>query len=213
MVCFKTKARKRYRARICSVFCLRYRGALPQRVKSPWLPNWGFCIFCPGLLRRANSSYLAEARCLRTKASPRFSSFERSRSAVATCTGSPPTSFPSHLFNSSGVAVTNRPCRLRGIPSFAQRCAIDTSCERNAEICWQPLRVVGGEVGRGLRWRFVTFLTGFFLAYMERSSPNDTRFPIPTEASRMGDLRSRRPCNVRWLRFRARELLLSWPAR
>src|SRR6185503_14503486 len=32
--------------------------------------------------------------------------------------------------------------------------------------------------------------TFFFLAFMERSSPNDTRFPIKTEASRMSDLGS-----------------------
>jgi hypothetical protein len=55
---------------------------------------------------------------LGTNESPRLSSAVRSKSAVATCRGLPD-SFPSHVFSSAGVVVTDRPWRRTGIPSAA----------------------------------------------------------------------------------------------
>src|SRR5260370_34241256 len=93
------------------------------------------------------AAFLLCPACLRTNASPRFSSAPRSVPAVASWTDSPADSRPSQVFSSLREDSTYLPWRWTGIPSVAQRCATETGCPRKAAICCHPLSMSGSALG------------------------------------------------------------------
>jgi len=76
-------------------------------------------------------------RRFRTNESPRFNLEVRSEDSVPILTGSPADSRPSQWLSSSGEACTPRPSWTTGILDFAQRCATETGCPKNAVPAFQ----------------------------------------------------------------------------